>query len=179
MNNLPPGRDGMPLVGETLSFARNPFRFIEERLATHGRIFRSNVLGRKAVVVAGPEAAARFIDPNLVMREGSMPPHVQELFGGRSLARLGVSYAVAAARLARHWRQLPRPEIPGYGPPERLPVTVEYREGADVGYRDFVRRSQKPLFPFGYGQSYTTFSYGGLEASGQGLAAPSRSGVSS
>jgi hypothetical protein len=32
-------------------------------------------------------------------------------FGGRSLARLGVSYAVAAARLARHWRQLPRPEI--------------------------------------------------------------------
>src|SRR5947208_216689 len=88
MNNLPPGRDGMPLVGETLSFARNPFRFIEQRLATHGRIFRSNVLGRKAVVVAGPEAAARFIDPNLVMREGSMPPHVQELFGGRSLPLL-------------------------------------------------------------------------------------------
>src|SRR5947207_12193691 len=88
MNNLPPGRDGLPLVGETLSFARNPFRFIEQRLATHGRIFRSNVLGRKAVVVAGPEAAAQFIDPNLVMREGSMPPHVQELFGGRSLPLL-------------------------------------------------------------------------------------------
>ena len=47
----------MPLLGETLSFAKNPFRFIEERLATHGRIFRSNVLGRKTVVVAGPEAA--------------------------------------------------------------------------------------------------------------------------
>jgi beta-glucosidase len=62
--------------------------------------------------------------------------------------------------------QLPRPEIPGYGPPETLPVTVDYREGADVGYRDFSRRSQKPLFAFGYGQSYTTFTYGGLEASG-------------
>jgi len=88
MSTLPPGRDGMPLVGETLSFAKNPFRFIEERLAAHGRIFRSSVLGRKTAVVAGPEAAGRFLDPNVVMREGSMPPHVQELFGGRSLPLL-------------------------------------------------------------------------------------------
>jgi Cytochrome P450 len=71
-----------------LSFAKNPFRFIEERLAKHGRIFRSNVLGRKTVVLAGPEATAHFIDANVVMREGAMPPHVQELFGGRSLPLL-------------------------------------------------------------------------------------------
>jgi cytochrome P450 len=84
----PPGNDGLPLIGETLSFAKNPFRFIDERLARHGRIFRSNVLGRKTIVVAGPEAAAHFIDPNVVMREGAMPPHVQEIFGGRSLPLL-------------------------------------------------------------------------------------------
>src|SRR5256885_6143409 len=85
---LPPGRSGLPLLGETLAFAKNPFRFLEERLAAHGRIFRTNVLGRKTVVVAGPEAAGRFIDGSVVMREGSMPPHVQELFGGRSLPPL-------------------------------------------------------------------------------------------
>src|SRR2546430_10869934 len=85
---LPPGRGGLPLLGETLAFAKNPFRFIEERLAAHGRVFRTNVLGRKTVVVAGPEAAGRFIDGSVVMREGSMPPHVQELFGGRSLPPL-------------------------------------------------------------------------------------------
>jgi Cytochrome P450 len=84
----PAGNDGLPLLGETLSFAKNPFRFIEERLAKHGRIFRSNVLGRKTVVLAGPEATAHFIDANVVMREGAMPPHVQELFGGRSLPLL-------------------------------------------------------------------------------------------
>jgi cytochrome P450 len=78
----------MPLLGETLAFAKNPFGFIEARLAAHGRIFRTNVLGRDAVVVAGPEAAGRFIDGSVVMREGSMPPHVQELFGGRSLPLL-------------------------------------------------------------------------------------------
>src|SRR6266498_2232980 len=85
---LPPGRGGLPLLGETLAFAKNPFRFLDERLAAHGRIFRTNVLGRKTVVIASPEAAGRFIDGSVVMREGSMPPHVQELFGGRSLPLL-------------------------------------------------------------------------------------------
>jgi len=84
----PAGNDGLPLLGETLSFAKNPFGFMEERLARHGKIFRSNVLGRKSAVIAGPEAAGKFIDTDLVKREGAMPPHVQELFGGRSLPLL-------------------------------------------------------------------------------------------
>lgn len=88
MTALPPGRDGLPLLGETLPFAKNPFRFIEERLKQHGRLFRTFVLGRKTAVITGPDAAGSFIDPSLVMREGSMPPHVQELFGGRSLPLL-------------------------------------------------------------------------------------------
>ena len=87
-NPLPPGREGLPLVGETLAFAKNPFRFIEERLAAHGRVFRSSILGRRAVVIAGPEPTSHFVDQSRVMREGSMPPHIQELFGGRSLPLL-------------------------------------------------------------------------------------------
>jgi retinoid hydroxylase len=85
---LPPGSEGLPLVGETLSFAKNPFGFIDDRLAIHGRVFRSRILGRKTVVLAGADAAGLFIDAGVVMREGSMPPHVQELFGGRSLPLL-------------------------------------------------------------------------------------------
>ena len=85
---LPPGRMGLPLLGETLAFAKNPFRFIDERLAAHGNVFRSHVLGRPTVVIAGPDATGHFIDPERVMREGSMPPHIQGLFGGRSLPLL-------------------------------------------------------------------------------------------
>jgi retinoid hydroxylase len=96
---LPPGRSGLPLLGETLAFAKNPFGFIEERLAKHGRIFRTHVLGRKTVVVAGPEAAGRFIDGSVVLREGSMPPHVQELFGGRSLPLLDGDVHAARKRV--------------------------------------------------------------------------------
>src|SRR5258706_6077115 len=85
---LPPGSNGLPLVGETLAFAKNPFQFIEERLAKHGPIFRTRVLGRNTAIIAGPNAAARFSDTRPVVRTGSMPPNVQELCAGRSLPLL-------------------------------------------------------------------------------------------
>lgn len=39
---------------------------------------------------------------------------------------------------------------------------VEYREGLFVGYRYYDAKNIKPLFPFGYGLSYTNFSYGSI-----------------
>ena len=64
--------------------------------------------------------------------------------------------------------QLPHPTVPGSEASnqdahhETRPFDLTYTEGAEVGYKWFEAKHLQPLFPFGFGLSYTTFAYSGL-----------------
>ncbi len=72
--------------------------------------------------------------------------------------------------------QLPRPALPyagmidrdfaaGTAAGTRYPIDYDI-EGADVGYRWFARKNATPLFPFGFGLSYTQFQSGPMKVMG-------------
>ncbi len=65
-------------------------------------------------------------------------------------------------------QDLPRsaiPAAPRRNPAEASgePYSVNYSEGAAVGYRWYELQHKQPLFAFGFGLSYTTFAYSDLQ----------------
>jgi cytochrome P450 len=85
---LPPGDRGLPLLGETLDFLKDQFRFVDERQARFGKVFRSNILFKDTALLVGAEGAGVFNDESKVQRAGGMAPHIADFFGGTSLPLL-------------------------------------------------------------------------------------------
>lgn len=93
--------------------------------------------------------------------------------GGHAVADVLFGKAVPGGRLTTTWakryKDYPSAESFGYlnGNLER----EEYREGIYVGYRYFDSFGIQPLFPFGYGLSYTDFSmkFEGLQITKAGI----------
>lgn len=81
LRNLP-GNLGLPLLGETLAFLKNPYQFLENRQKRYGNVFKSNVFGRKIVFLAGTEGAEAFYDRGNISREKAHPFPLVALFGG-------------------------------------------------------------------------------------------------
>ncbi|MYM81154.1 glycosyl hydrolase [Duganella sp. FT50W] len=93
--------------------------------------------------------------------------------GGAAIARVLNGEVNPSGRLPATFPasvdQLPRPKIDGDAKTkdENIieKITTNYNiEGAAVGYKWFDLKGHKPLFPFGYGLSYSTFAYGDLSA---------------
>jgi beta-glucosidase len=82
--------------------------------------------------------------------------------GGTALAQIVFGEANPSGRLPisieRRWED--NPVHDSYYPDAQNRVV--YKEGLFVGYRGYEHSGTKPLFPFGFGLSYTTFSYSNL-----------------
>jgi cytochrome P450 len=63
VGSLPPGRLGLPIVGESISYLRDPARFMQQRQQQYGSIFKTHLFGRPTIALIGAEAA-RFLFAN-------------------------------------------------------------------------------------------------------------------
>ncbi|HUN63225.1 MAG TPA: glycoside hydrolase family 3 C-terminal domain-containing protein [Candidatus Sulfotelmatobacter sp.] len=79
-------------------------------------------------------------------------------------AKLPITFAKSDA-------DLPHPQVPGMdllpqaiaAHQELPPFDIHYTEGLKVGYKWFEAEKKEPLFPFGFGLSYTTYTYSALK----------------
>jgi beta-glucosidase len=88
--------------------------------------------------------------------------------GGWATANLLLGKTSPAGRLPFTWgRQLEDYAATDPAHPERssggVNGTTTFSEGIHVGYRWFDKQKIAPVFPFGYGLSYTTFAYSDLK----------------
>ncbi|MGF6674479.1 beta-glucosidase [Paraburkholderia tuberum] len=86
--------------------------------------------------------------------------------GGQAIADLLFGTVNPSGKLPITFPQqdadLPQPAISATN------LTVNYSEGLMMGYRWYDAKQIQPLFPFGFGLSYTTFRYSGISASTDG-----------
>lgn len=86
--------------------------------------------------------------------------------GGEAVVNLIFGYANPSGRLAETWGMKYEDCVSAgyYGSPFK---DAQYREGIYVGYRYYESAEIPVRFPFGYGLSYTTFTYMDLKVNGK------------
>jgi beta-glucosidase len=98
---------------------------------------------------------------------GGVPAYLEMWYpgeaGGTALAEVLFGYVNPSGHLPATFEKKAEdnPTFANYYP-EGDSIHVTYKEGIFVGYRGYEHNNVTPRFPFGYGLSYTTFSYANL-----------------
>lgn len=77
---LPPGRSGLPWIGESLSIVRSNHAFYTDRVARYGPIFRTRLFGSDFVVFSGHEAFHAFATDPRIQRGDADPITAEQIF---------------------------------------------------------------------------------------------------
>lgn len=87
--------------------------------------------------------------------------------GGTALAEILFGKENPSAKLPFSYVQS-RNESPAFVGYKNTDLQVKLDEGVFVGYRYYEKNNIEPLFPFGYGLSYTTFEYSNIKIEKKG-----------
>ncbi|MEO7421092.1 MAG: cytochrome P450 [Ornithinibacter sp.] len=103
---LPPGRLGMPWLGETLAILRSNHGFHRDRVARYGPIYKTRILGSTFVVFSGHEAFHTFAtDPRIRRGDADALPTRQIFRGSVALYDGGDQAARKGVMLAGLWER--------------------------------------------------------------------------
>ncbi|MEO6512963.1 MAG: cytochrome P450, partial [Nocardioides sp.] len=78
--SLPPGKLGLPWIGETLSIAKNNHQFYRDHIKKYGPVFKTRLFGINFVIVSGHEAFHQFATDPKIQRGGTDPVSVEQMF---------------------------------------------------------------------------------------------------
>ena len=106
---LPPGRSGLPLLGETLEFLRSSRAFTERRQRQYGSVFRSHVLGAPTAFLLGPEAVQWIFAGEGKYLKNRWTPGVRRLLGAHCLSMIEGSALDRSHELASGGLPIPGP----------------------------------------------------------------------
>ena len=147
---------GLPDRFESEGFDRDTMKLPQGHLRMIGEVSRVN---RNTIVVllAGCVVECGWADSVKAILYMGLPGQA----GGEAVANLLYGKANPCGKLAETWwnsyEDVPSSEI--YGKTK----DAIYEEGIYIGYRYCEKAGKKVRFPFGYGLSYTSFSYSALE----------------
>ena len=150
---------GLPDAYESEGFDRDHMRMPE----SHVRLIEALSAVTDSLVVVlynGSPVEMPWIDGTAAVLEGYLGGQA----GGAALADILFGDINPSGRLAESF-PLVLADTPSYGffPGERY--RVQYREGLHVGYRYYDSCDVPVRFPFGFGLSYTTFTYESMSLS--------------
>jgi beta-glucosidase len=159
--------EGMDSI--TLSLPNNQDALISAVAAANPRTI--------VVLVTGNPVSMPWVDKVAGVMEAWYPG----IGGAQAIANLLFGTVNPSGKLpitfAKDIHDLPHPQIfgidsePGTTPPGftgdlKTSFPADFSEGARAGYKWFDSENKQPLFPFGFGLSYTTFKYSNLKADG-------------
>jgi beta-glucosidase len=120
----------------------------------------ASVNPRTVVVLnnGGPVLLSTWINSAPAVVEAGFPGEL----GGKALASVLFGDVNPSGKLVDTYG-VRREDYPDYGNYPDVDGVVHYAEGIYVGYRAFDKRGINPVYPFGYGLSYTKFRYSALK----------------
>lgn len=128
-NQHPPGSFGLPIIGETFSFIRDPYNFVNQRYRQHGSIFKTHLIGKPTIVMVGPEAVEFVLCSHIdyfSWREG-WPQNFQTLLGKSLFLQDGAEH--------RRNRRLMMPALHG-------PALANYVATMELITQDYLQQWQ-------------------------------------